>query len=130
MKKHSLLLVVAIVLGFASLAFAHEEMKGHHDIDDEMMEHRQGMRMGKAAIVATENGGVIVMWGNKLYKYDKNLNLIQDVEIGQSSLGTVKTRKQCLGQGKAMGKCAWGMIKAEENKAVVPAPKQNFGPRK
>ncbi len=36
--------------------------------------------MGKA-MVPTEDGGVVVMIGNKLYKYDKNLKLKKQAEI-------------------------------------------------
>ena len=38
------------------------------------------MMMGKS-MVATEDGGVVVMIGNKLLKYDKNLNLKKEVKI-------------------------------------------------
>lgn len=40
----------------------------------------QSMAMGKS-MVATDDGGVVVMVGNKLYKYDKNLELKKEVEI-------------------------------------------------
>ena len=32
-------------------------------------------------LVATNDGGVVVMMGNRLYKYDKNLNLVKETEI-------------------------------------------------
>ncbi len=38
-------------------------------------------KMMKKEIVATGDGGVIVLVGNKLMKYDKDLNLIKEVEI-------------------------------------------------
>ncbi len=44
----------------------------------------QGMMMGGMmgkSLVSTEDGGVVVMIGNKLYKYDKNLELKKEVEI-------------------------------------------------
>jgi len=37
--------------------------------------------MMKESLVATQDGGVIVMIGNKLQKYDKNLTLKKEVEI-------------------------------------------------
>ena len=40
----------------------------------------KSMAMGKS-MVATDDGGVVVMVGNKLYKYDKNLELKKEVEI-------------------------------------------------
>lgn len=39
-----------------------------------------GMMMNKS-MVATSDGGVIVMAGNKLLKYDKDLNLQKEVEL-------------------------------------------------
>lgn len=38
--------------------------------------------MGKE-LVATQDGGVVVLVGNKLQKYDKNLQLIKEVEVKQ-----------------------------------------------
>ena len=32
-------------------------------------------------MVATSDGGVIVMAGHKLFKYDKDLNLVKEVEL-------------------------------------------------
>ena len=42
--------------------------------------HAMGM-MGGSAMVATEDGGIVIMWGSKLMKYDKDLNLIKEAEI-------------------------------------------------
>lgn len=50
----------------------------------EGMRPTQGMMMKsmmEKSIVATEDGGVVVLIGNKLLKYDKNLNLQKEVEI-------------------------------------------------
>jgi hypothetical protein len=38
-------------------------------------------KMGNAQMVATDEGGVIVLAGNKLLKYDADLNLVKEVEI-------------------------------------------------
>lgn len=39
------------------------------------------MEMGKGILVATTDGGVVVMVGNELHKYDQRLNLVNTVEI-------------------------------------------------
>ena len=39
------------------------------------------MNMMSKSIVAVKDGGVIVMVGNRLLKYDKNLNLKKEVQI-------------------------------------------------
>ena len=36
-------------------------------------------------MVASNDGGVIVMSANKLLKYDKNLNLVKEVELKKDS---------------------------------------------
>ena len=36
---------------------------------------------GKGEMIAAQDGGVIVMKGNKLYKYDKDLNLTKEVKL-------------------------------------------------
>jgi hypothetical protein len=61
-----------------------------------MMDKDKGMMMGMGKegmppmmdmmrmmgnLVATSDGGVVVMMGNRLYKYDKNLNLIKETEM-------------------------------------------------
>ena len=43
--------------------------------------HRMGGMMMHKTIIATEDGGVVVMMGDKLVKYDKNLNLVKEVEF-------------------------------------------------
>src|SRR5437763_802465 len=35
-----------------------------------------------SGIASTDKGGVIVLRGNHLYKYDNNLNLVKKIEIG------------------------------------------------
>jgi hypothetical protein len=40
----------------------------------------QGM-MEKSSMVSSGDGGVIVMIGKTLYKYDKNLNLVKQIDL-------------------------------------------------
>ena len=49
--------------------------------------------MGKAQMVATDEGGVIVLAGNKLMKYDADLNLVKEAEV-KMPMGP-KGGKQC-----------------------------------
>jgi hypothetical protein len=49
-----------------------------------------GMMMKK--MIATSDGGVIVMAGKKLIKYDKDLNLVKEVEI---KMDMEKMMKDC-----------------------------------
>ena len=43
--------------------------------------HTMSGMMGGSSMVATQDGGIIVLIGNKLLKYDKDLNLVKEVEI-------------------------------------------------
>ena len=93
MKKTVLALVVLSLL-ISAQAFAAETQK------NEMpgMDKRCCPLMGKAQMVATDEGGVIVLLGNKLMKYDADLNLVKDVEI-QMPMGPMGG-KQCPMMGK------------------------------
>ena len=61
-----------------------------------------GSMMGKTQMVATDEGGVIVLAGNKLMKYDADLNLVKeaDVKMPMGPMGG----KQCPMMGKMAGK--------------------------
>src|SRR3989338_11450246 len=94
MNKLMSLIVVALVIGLsARFAFA-EETKGARKEDGmdggmmKMMHKMHGMTRS-SSMVASNDGGVIVLSGNKLYKYDKNLNLVKEAEI--------KTEMGCMG---------------------------------
>ena len=102
--------VIVLSLVFSTVAFAADEKK------DEMpgmgMPHGMGMgmgmgmpgmgpkdcgMMGKAQMVATDEGGVFVLAGNKLMKYDADLNMVKEIEIKMpASMGG----KQCPMMGK------------------------------
>lgn len=108
-KTLSVVLVGLLVTMFCSLALAEEKKEskmGKGMMQGEMMGQQgmmgeEGMMMGKdkmmgmgnmcgmmmnsmmmsKSLVATSDGGVIVIAGNKLQKYDKDLNLKKEVEI-------------------------------------------------
>lgn len=85
MKKIIFVVVlVAFFMATSVISYAQEKgpMMGKEKKDS--MKGMHGMMMKKMMIkeiVATGDGGVIVFVGNKLMKYDKDLNLIKEVEI-------------------------------------------------
>jgi len=89
MKKIMVAVVVLSLLMSVS-AFAEEtkkdEMPGM-SMDKSMgmpmpgMEKMCGPMMGKAQMVATDEGGVFVLVGNKLTKYDADLNVVKEAEV-------------------------------------------------
>jgi hypothetical protein len=89
--KISVLLLV-VFMGFLTIALAQEPdqaktaMMGKVTKKGKMRKCDVGYAMMKEMmlkrqLVATRDGGVIVMTGNKLIKFDKNLNLIKEVEL-------------------------------------------------
>lgn len=90
-------------------------MMGKGMMEDGMMDggmmkmmHKMHGMMRSSTMVASNDGGVIVLSGNKLYKYDKNLNLVKEAEIkaemgdmGGMMGGMGGMKKSCC-QGKAM----------------------------
>ena len=89
----------------------------------------QGMMMKammEKEMVATPDGGVIIMVGNKLLKYDKDLNLKKEVEI-------VKFDKEAMMEKMGGCKCASGGCKCagsdckckemmQQNPIIAPVP--------
>jgi hypothetical protein len=117
MKKF-IFAVILLSLFVPAVAFAEEAQKeemapqglsasgagGGMDMEKPMgmpgMEKMCRSMMGKAQMVATDEGGVIVLAGNKLMKYDADLNLVKEVEVKMpmpSMMG-----KQCPITGKMM----------------------------
>ena len=96
MKKLIVIIMGVLVFGIAGIVLA-QEMKGEMMDGGTMgkgmmgkgMMMKKGMMgpmmmhgmMNKSSMVATSDGGVIVLSGNKLTKYDKNLNVIKEVQI-------------------------------------------------
>ena len=60
--------------GWFGMGYKDKDLKGRHTSG--MM----GKMMDKK-IVATRDGGVVVLLGNKLIKYDAKLNLVKEAEI-------------------------------------------------
>jgi hypothetical protein len=88
MKKIMFILLAAVVcMSFLSVSFA-GDMSGHKGdkkwdkkCQDCPMCHMNKMAMGEKKLVATQDGGAVLMMGNKLIKYDAQLNIVKEVEI-------------------------------------------------
>lgn len=99
MRKLTIIaIVMAFILTSVSICFAQasddqtgkmgtmmsgKDMMGHQGMSDQDMMGRDHMGKGMMSnsMVATQDGGVVVMIGNRLYKYDQNLNLKKETEI-------------------------------------------------
>lgn len=118
------LIIIAIVTAFiltsAGICFAQasddqtgkmgtmmsgKDMMGHKGMSgqDMMARDHMGKGMMSNSIVATQDGGVVVMIGNRLYKYDQNLNLKKELEISvdYEGLKGMMMKMQNMGMGMA-----------------------------
>ncbi|MGD9015021.1 MAG: hypothetical protein PVI33_03250 [Candidatus Omnitrophota bacterium] len=86
-----LVILIVALLGCGRLALAQEaeQVQGASMYKaikkDEVQKHHKGSMIKemlmKKHMVALEDGGIVVMVGNKLIKYDKDLNLMKEVEL-------------------------------------------------
>ena len=92
MKKTLFVLVVmAVIVGMSMVGFAQTQGKMGGQNKGMMRAQGQGMmrcrpmgpgmHMGGIKMIATEDGGIVVMSLGKLYKYDKDLKLIKEIDI-------------------------------------------------
>jgi hypothetical protein len=81
MKKiFFVLLAVVICMSFISVSFAIDMGDKKYDKKDKM-DYPMYKMMSSKELLATQDGGVVLMLGNKLIKYDANINLVKEVEI-------------------------------------------------
>lgn len=136
MKRVIILTTVCLlVAGTGYFAFAADSMmkgKGMMDGNDMMQKGMMGQpMMGKAMpmmcpmhmmmcqgvmqkdVVATSDGGAIVMVDNKLLKYDKDLNLVKEVEL-KIDMKAMQDKMQTM-MKECMEKCQ--MMKPQDKPA-------------
>lgn len=122
-----LLILMPVVLLAEEAATSQEKnLKAPRQEMGMMMGHRKMkcpccMMMGKPSMVAAQDGGVIVLAGNKLQKYDAALNLVKEVEIKMP----VMDPKQC----PMMGKMGMRGMMEEPPQEEQPAGDVDAGPR-
>ena len=85
MKKIIFMVIAAVIcVSFLSVAFAGNmgNFKGNKKgMGCPMCHMNKEMMMGGKKLVATQDGGAILMMGNKLIKYDAQMNIVKEVEI-------------------------------------------------
>lgn len=81
------ILVLALMIGVCGAAYA-EDMQDSGGEQRPMpgrmggkMMGMMGMMGGGRSVTATSDGGVVVMEGHRLIKYDKDLTLVKEVEL-------------------------------------------------
>lgn len=117
MKKTNRRIVFAVAVGmvlFSAPAMAQQQAEAIAPAPEAKMEKKwdiaRGFKYGAALkMVATEDGGVVVLIGNQLLKYDKDLNLIKKVtvDVDPAAICPWKGRKgsgaDMKGSGPMMG---------------------------
>jgi len=72
--------------------------------------------MMQKQIVATSDGGIIVAVGNKFTKYDKDLNIVKEVELKMDMDGMHKQMMDMMQNCPMMGKGMMGDMKEDASK--------------
>ncbi|MBP9855472.1 MAG: hypothetical protein KBD53_11450 [Candidatus Omnitrophica bacterium] len=127
MKRTKVLFLTAVlVLTISGLALAQMD-KGKDTMGDKgmgmmgkgmMNSKMMGMcpmmqSMMQKQVVATSDGGIIVVAGNKLTKYDKDLNVIKEVELKMDTEGMQKMMDNMKSMCPMMGKGMMGDMKED-----------------
>lgn len=95
MKKTAMFLIMLSLFIVPFIAMAQEnkdDMKCGPMCKSMMMRPMMGKSM-----VASNDGGVIILAGNQLFKYDKDLNLVKTAEL-KIDMGGMQKRMQEMGE--------------------------------
>ncbi|MGE0269407.1 MAG: hypothetical protein AB7S78_13235 [Candidatus Omnitrophota bacterium] len=115
MKKNVLIFMAVVLFAASGLVYAQEMkggmmgsgMMGKGMMDGKMMGmHSMMMKMMDRNVVATSDGGIVIVSGNKVAKFDKDLNLVKEVELKMDTEGMRKMmdnmKNICPMMGKGM----------------------------
>lgn len=134
--KKTMFLAVAIILSIlmASVSYAQDASKaknvmpGSKMLADKPMMNKcmcmcpmHGMMM-KKMMVAAQDGGVVIMMGSKILKYDKDLNLVKEAELKMDIEGMKKMMKECPMCQEMSEHCGMMRGSAEEAEAHAKQP--------
>ncbi len=133
MKKMISLIAVVVFLGTAGSVLANEGkdmgMMGAGMMKSDMMgKHGMMMKMMERSVVTTSDGGIVIVSANKISKYDKNLNLVKEVEIKMPTMEEMQKTcpmmdKAAMSEGKEkMCPMMGGMGKTADKPADAAAP--------
>ena len=135
MKKNVWAMILFVLLISAGLVYAQQAGGGAADQGmmgkgmmgkKMMMGSMHGMVMHdmmKKDVIATSDGGVIIVTMNKISKYDKDLNLVKEVDIKMDMEGMQKMMTDMMEKCPMMGKGMMGNADdAAETKADDAAP--------
>jgi hypothetical protein len=92
-------IVAVLILTVSGIALAEME-KGKEKMKCGMMDKGgMMMKMMEKSVVATSDGGVVIVSMNKITKYDKDLKLVKEVELKMQEMGDMKKMCPMMGKG-------------------------------
>lgn len=100
------ILIMFVVLSLGAPLYAHDKEMGTMGTESgeskgmmggKMMGMHMMMKMMmEKSVVATEDGGIVVVAGNKITKYDKDLNVVKEAEIKMDMDAMQKNMKEMM----------------------------------
>ena len=127
MKKNVLIFIAVALFTASGLVYAQEMkggmmgsgMTGKGMMDGKMMGmHGMMMKMMDRNVVATSDGGIVIVAGNKLTKFDKDLNLVKEVELKMDTEGMQKMMDDMKSMCPMMGKGMMGGMDKDSGAAA------------
>ena len=111
MNKVTTFTLAAVLVLVSGLAYAHEQGQEKQEMMG-MMKHGMMMNMTRKDMIATSDGGVVIIIGNKIIKYDRNLKLVNQADLPQAEdmskmmkeCPMMKKSKKCCGKDKGKDK--------------------------
>ncbi len=142
-KTQALVLVAVLVLTISGLAVAQMDkgkdmmgdkgmgMMGGGMMKGDMMDkggmmgmHGMMMKMMEKSVVATSDGGIVIVSANKITKYDKDLNLVKEIDLKAPTMEEMQKMCPMMGKGGMMegGMMGGGMGKGAEKPVEQATP--------
>ena len=139
MKKRLLVITAVVVVGLSGLVLAQMNDKGDGMMDKGdkggmmgggmmgkgmMGMHGMMMKMGEMmnkTAVATSDGGIIIVAGDKITKYDKDLNVVKEVELKSNMEAMQKMMSDMMAKCPMMGSGMMGGMGQDGKTGTAPA---------
>jgi hypothetical protein len=131
MKKSVLAVTAVLVLSVSGIALAQmDKDKGMMDdkgmgmgmmkegmMGKKDMMHGMMKMMMEKTVVATSDGGIVIVSANKISKYDKDLNLVKEVELKAPTMEEMQKMCPMMGKGGMMGGEMMGDMDKDDDRA-------------
>jgi hypothetical protein len=133
MKTWMWIIALTVLIAGASMVSAEDMKNGMmgKGMGMEMMSDKKMMGMCPTmkgmmdkTVVATSDGGIVIVMGNKITKYDKNLNVVKEVELKMDMEGMHKMMENMKGMCPMMKGMSGEDGQSEKADEAVPAAQE------